>query len=243
MRRIYREELPLPLRKALHQRDKAAKASGQVRREWNAFRSSGAGRGVASKLGAIAGMRMRCFYCSDSLGADIDHFMPITGSPDKAFHWNNHLLVCSPCNRAKGSKFPTDNHGSPLLIDPTVADPWSFLYLDTQTAVIAERYDSNGPSAVGSTTLEIIRPINFESAIEGRARTIRRLQGAARALVAPDPDSTQLRDLWDEVAGDDYGVARWFAIWDGADEDPFAIMKNRFPARWRRFVRLSLRRY
>jgi 5-methylcytosine-specific restriction endonuclease McrA len=243
MRRIYRDELPLTLRAALYRREKAATASGEVREQWKGFRASRPGRDVASCLATMAGKRVRCFFCSDSLGADIDHFKPLAVYPEVAFRWMNHLLVCPPCNRAKGTRFPVDEAGRAVLIDPTSVDPWRFLFLDTETAVIAERYSPSGPDERGLVTLDVIRPINFESAIEGRTRAIRRLRTAAANLLASLATSTESRDLWDEIAADDFGVARWFAAWDGADEEPFSTLRVSYPARWRRFVKLSLRRY
>lgn len=243
MRRIYRDELPLSLRAALYHREKLTRASGLAREQWGGFRTSIPGKAVARHLAVMAGTRNRCYYCSDSLGADIDHFRPVTTYPDLAFRWANHLLVCSPCNRAKGTRFPKDKNGDPLLIDPTLTDPWSYLYLDTDTAVIAERYHRDGPNLKGLTTLEVIRPINFESAIQGRTRAIRRLRTAAVSLLDSLASSSHSIDLWNEIAEDDFGVARWFAAWDGADEEPFSLLRSSHPERWRRFVNLSLRRY
>jgi hypothetical protein len=91
--------------------------------------------------------------------------------------------------------------------------------------------------------LEILGPINFESAIEGRTRAIRRLRNAAEILVASLANSVNSQDLWREIADDDYGVARWFAMWEGANEEPFSVLRTSYPTNWKRFINLSLRRY
>ncbi|GAA2533112.1 HNH endonuclease [Winogradskya humida] len=72
----------------------------------------------------------RCMYCGDSFGTDIDHYEPIAQAPLRTFDWPNHLLACSHCNsHHKRDQFPLDEQGIPLLIDPTVEDPFDHLML------------------------------------------------------------------------------------------------------------------
>ncbi|WP_207401054.1 HNH endonuclease [Actinomadura roseirufa] len=71
-----------------------------------------------------------CMYCGDNRGLDIDHFEPVNRNPLRTFDWLNHLLACSGCNSGrKGDKFPTDDAGRPLLIDPSAEDPFDHLRL------------------------------------------------------------------------------------------------------------------
>lgn len=71
-----------------------------------------------------------CMYCGESRGTAVDHFEPVTRNPLKTFDWLNHLLACSNCNSSqKGDRFPVAEDGSPLLIDPTVEDPFDHLLL------------------------------------------------------------------------------------------------------------------
>lgn len=67
----------------------------------------------------------KCAYCESKItvvtyGA-IEHFFPKSLYPDLTFEWTNLLLSCDICNnsRHKGTKFPLDSQGNPLLIDPT----------------------------------------------------------------------------------------------------------------------------
>lgn len=67
----------------------------------------------------------KCAYCESKItvvdyGA-IEHFFPKSLYPDLTFEWKNLLLSCNKCNDAghKGTKFPLDSNGDPLLIDPT----------------------------------------------------------------------------------------------------------------------------
>lgn len=75
----------------------------------------------------------KCAYCESPIRVvaygHIEHFYP-KGNPnytDKTFEWNNLLLSCAVCNNAghKGTRFPLDASGDPLLLDPSdgVTDP------------------------------------------------------------------------------------------------------------------------
>ncbi len=76
----------------------------------------------------MAGGRDRCMYTGDSEGTDIDHFRPLAHYPEHAFEWKNLLLACSRCNsNDKRDRFPIDEHGQPLLIDPTNDEPLDHL--------------------------------------------------------------------------------------------------------------------
>ncbi|WP_406740241.1 hypothetical protein [Streptomyces atratus] len=71
-----------------------------------------------------------CMYCGNHKSTDVEHFEPKSRNPLRAFCWHNYLLVCSECNSAyKGSKYPLDRLYQPLLIDPTVDDPFDHLRL------------------------------------------------------------------------------------------------------------------
>ncbi|XVV08787.1 HNH endonuclease [Actinoplanes sp. CA-131856] len=84
-------------------------------------------RGVLQRMAPGA---ERCMYCGDSFGTDIDHYEPLARSPLRAFDWLNHLLACSHCNsHDKRDSFPLDDHGRPLLIDPSAEDPFDHLAL------------------------------------------------------------------------------------------------------------------
>jgi uncharacterized protein (TIGR02646 family) len=67
----------------------------------------------------------KCAYCESKITVvdygDIEHFFPKSKYIDKIFEWSNLLLSCKICNDAnhKGTEFPLDSNGDPLLIDPT----------------------------------------------------------------------------------------------------------------------------
>ena len=91
----------------------------------------------------------RCGYCEVSVGDEIEHIRPKNLYPEQTFVWENYLLACGGCNRAKGGKFPIFDGdgdlvnvargrdasglepapGTPALIDPRREDPLEFLAL------------------------------------------------------------------------------------------------------------------
>jgi uncharacterized protein (TIGR02646 family) len=80
----------------------------------------------------------KCAYCESQITivtyGHIEHFYPKHRYIDKTFNWENLLLACDICNDAqhKGTRFPVDSDGQPLLINPTdgIADPAVHLRFD-----------------------------------------------------------------------------------------------------------------
>lgn len=118
--------------KVLAQSNDDARAA-EVERLWQQ-RSNRAFQEIRGALEAMASGLVRCMYCEDSLGTDIEHFHPKRLYPAHAFEWSNYLLACSHCNsNEKRTLFPLDEHGQSLLIDPTVDDPSEHLLLSPTT--------------------------------------------------------------------------------------------------------------
>lgn len=93
----------------------------------------------------------RCGYCEDSVGDEIEHIRPKSLYPERTFAWENYLLACGGCNRAKGGNFSVLDGGglvnvarrpgapvlepaagTPALIDPRREDPLKFLALEIE---------------------------------------------------------------------------------------------------------------
>ncbi|PPK63885.1 HNH endonuclease [Actinokineospora auranticolor] len=110
---------------------RAARRKEQVAKARALWRSRPAVRqAVGATLRGFAPGRERCMYCGDNQGTDIDHFSPVALTPLLTFAWRNHLLACSACNsHHKRDRFPLDDRGKPLLLDPTVDDPFDHLAL------------------------------------------------------------------------------------------------------------------
>ncbi len=108
----------------------------------------------------------KCAYCESKITVvtygQIEHFYPKSAYPDKTFAWDNLLLSCDKCNNTqhKGTKFPLDSDGQPLLINPTDAhtDPFMHLHFswdeetswacvygrDERGETVVELFDLNG---------------------------------------------------------------------------------------------------
>lgn len=129
-------------------------------KQWRS--ATAAKRHVRGLLRQMAPGIERCMYCDDSQGTDIDHFQPIADDPLRAFDWPNHLLACSYWNsNTKGHKYPRDETGTCLLIDPTVDDPASHLVLFLATGV----YDGITPK--GAATIDVFG-LNRPTLVRGR---------------------------------------------------------------------------
>ncbi len=114
----------------------------------------------------MAGGRERCMFCEDSAGTDIEHFWPSSLYPDRAFVWENYLLACSLCNgpRYKGTNFPLDAAGDPLLLDPTADQPRRHLPLEPTTGMFV------AATAKGCQTIATLG-LNTREALTGRRKT------------------------------------------------------------------------
>lgn len=126
---LTRVALEEPLARRLACRTDALRADlTKARRMWKAARAERAG--IREHLERMAAGLARCMYCGDNQGTDIDHFQPIAVAPIRAFDWHNRLLACGHCNsRRKGGRYPCDDRGSCLLIDPCREDPYEHLRL------------------------------------------------------------------------------------------------------------------
>jgi hypothetical protein len=179
-------------------------------------------------------------YCSDSLAGDVEHYKPISVDYTVAFSWENLLWVCATCNRKKSSRFPVKD-GEPLIINPASEDPWRFLFLDLSSGVLAPRFDEDSPSEKGAATLQAVDILNHEGVIESRARYIRRLKGFAKELLQCDASNAVASKFISEILHNDFGVASYVVLWDGAFESPFSDVRAGFPRLWRRLIRAACR--
>ena len=203
-------------------------------------------RRVALALAEMTGSRERCMYCEDSRGTDVEHFRPKALYKDLIFQWLNLLWICTACNRSKGRQFPCDSSGGPLLIDPTAEDPWDFLFFDPESGEITARWDTSTKleSPKGRTLLEVLTPLRHQAVTEGRRRAFRNIRRAVRAFLAQE-EGHVVADISEETIKDllecvddatEYGLAIWFFLRDGQDEEPFRRLRDEFPATWRRIV-------
>lgn len=135
----------------------------------------------------------KCAYCESTLetrGGTFDHFRPSNSARGfgkeyseahywwLSFHWQNLLLACPSCNRAKSSWFPVKGKRAvlkatiaqvrkenALLIDPTIDDPRLHVRFDREGKII-------GITEKGSTTIEILQ-LNRKELIINRQMSVK----------------------------------------------------------------------
>ncbi len=139
----------------------------------------------------------RCMYCEDSEGTAIDHFWPLATYPRRAFRWRNYLWACTHCNsHQKRDRFPLDDTGEPLLIDPTDDEPLLHLVFSPSTG----EWEALTPK--GQTSIEVFG-LRRRNLVRGRALAWIEIQGlilfyAAMRRAGNDAKADQVRSSWSE---------------------------------------------
>jgi uncharacterized protein (TIGR02646 family) len=232
MRRVHRPALPGRVQNYLDRRSATVSPAG-VERAWKAARQTRALATVVATLQSMMGPRQRCMYCVDSHGSDIEHFWPKATYPERAFRWPNMLLCCTECGRFKGDRFPLSNVGQPMLVDPSVEDPWEHLDFDPDTGNLTARYDATAgaPSPKGQRTVEILRLDRREGMAAGYQKTYRRIVGLVRKALEQDAvDTRRLAQALRQA--DDHGLLGWCFGPVGRRLQPFAELCRRVPDAW-----------
>lgn len=85
-----------------------------------------------------------CAYCEEVCKGEVDHFRPKSRFPDLVYEWTNWLLACTPCNRAKGDKWPSAGYVNPCADSPPSRPERYFTY-DTVTGEIIPRANLSSP--------------------------------------------------------------------------------------------------
>lgn len=164
MRRVHRPELSDSAREKLCELTWEVAAAGhaaeihrsaarkeRARRLWESRTRNLAFEEIRQKLERMAPGSSLCMYCEVSVGNAIEHFWPREKYPGRAFTWENYLWSCSICNGDhKGSRFPRDEHGAPLLVNPAEEDPRDHLELSPTTGKLI------GVTRKGEKTVETL---------------------------------------------------------------------------------------
>ena len=237
MRRVTRLDLDPEAQADLDSRQAAcdrrrAEATLDVQAEWRSARQTNTLTSVLATLRHMMGDRQRCMYCLDSHGTDVEHFWPKTPFPQRMFVWLNLLLCCAECGRFKGDQFPLSN-GQPLLLDPTVEDPWLHLDFDPRTGNFVARFDAgrNDYSPKGSQTVDVLHLDRREALAAGCQKTFRRLaRSVEEALSQATPSAGSLLTALREA--DEHGLLGWCFGPSGQNEAPFRDLRERHPALW-----------
>lgn len=238
MRRVSRLPLSTEVNDYLRRKQNRAnmkRAAGALTptKEWDYARQTKKMESVLLTLQRMMGTHERCMYCHDSHGADIEHFWPKTPYPERMFSWPNLLICCTECGRIKGERFPLGN-GQPLLIDPTVDEPWDDLDFDPITGNIAPKFDlvSNSWSEKGVATVEVLQLDRREALSAGYLKTFRRLSSLLTRCLNVDTgvDTTDLLATLRDA--DDHGLLGWCLHGDGCNVPPFSDFRAHYPEEW-----------
>ncbi len=125
----------------------------KAKSEWEGKRSTAAGTAAISAVRATLSKMcigsVRCAYCEDSAGDQVEHILPKNIFPERTFVWANYAFACSACNRPKSNRYGVVQgnavsefirrrngpivrppHGQTGFINPRNEDPTRFLELD-----------------------------------------------------------------------------------------------------------------
>lgn len=203
-----------------------------VETEWKRARQNLPLETAVAILKTMAGPRERCMYCGDSHGTDIEHYWPKASYPERMFRWTNMLLGCTDCGRIKGSRFPLEA-GLPLLVKPTIDDPWQFLDFDPATGNLVPRFhpDLPGTTPKGEETVKVLHLDRREALARGYLKSFRRIRSKIEeALKQAAPDADALVHELKEA--DDHGILGWCFRGTGANAVPLTELRQRQPAVW-----------
>lgn len=240
MRAVRRLPLPVQTQADLDARQAAADAKLAAKAlepetEWKRACSASSIGVARATLRQMAGRRERCMYCVDSHGSDIEHFWPKALYPKRMFRWPNLLLCCTECGRFKGKKFPVDDNGEPLLVDPAAEEPWLHLDFDPVTGNLVARFDrnTNAWSSKGQVTVETLRLDRREAVAAGYRKTLKRLAHIVENALAEE--STSRESFIEQLFGaDDHGLLGWCVFGTGSSELPFDKLRAHRPDLWQR---------
>jgi uncharacterized protein (TIGR02646 family) len=233
MRRVHRPALPGRVQTYLDDKAQATAGAPNIENNWKAARQTQALTTVIRTLQSMMGSRERCMYCVDSHGSDIEHFWPKATYPDRAFLWPNMLLCCTECGRLKGIRFPLSGAGEPMLIDPSIENPWEYLDFDPDTGNLTARYDLEhaAPSPKGENTVQVLQLDRREGMAEGYRRTYRRLVTRVRDALAEN--AINPRQLAQDLQqADDHGLLGWCFGPVGCRLSPFKELRQKAPDIW-----------
>lgn len=239
MKGLRRTELPAPTAELLaNEQALADELRGQKRLnvdgQWKKVRGRAwMKREVLGSLRAMAGDRVRCMYCLDSMGSDIEHYRPKAVYPESMFVWTNLLLCCSRCGNCKGNRFEVVE-GTAQMIDPTSEDPWESLDFDPETGNITARFDErrSGFMGRGVYTVGLLQLDRREEISEGYLRSWRRIEGVVKRLMEGSGQSAA-EFVAELQLADEHGLVEWCFGDRGSKVEPMAGLRKRRSGFWR----------
>ena len=150
----------------------------------------------------------KCAYCESKVRhityGDIEHIIPKSKVPAKAYAWENLTIACDACNTNKGDYYTADPASSQdQLVDPYIDCP-------TDHFLLLRELVSPRPDSLRGKMTEIVIKLTRPELLERRRERMDFIDGLVRAytLAPPEFQAMLLRDLWenhltdaDEYAG------------------------------------------
>jgi uncharacterized protein (TIGR02646 family) len=201
-------------------------------KHWKGKRRSKPILAVYAALKRMAGTRERCMYCVDSEASDIEHFWPKTKHPTRMYVWKNLLIACTQCGRFKGEEFPQAGDEAPLLIDPSLEDPWEYLDFDPDTGNLNARYllSLGEYSPKGQKTVTILHLDKREGVSAGYRKTYARL---SRLVAEWNNKQKPAKNYIEQLReADDHGLLGWFLRGSGQNEPAFSRFREQHENAW-----------
>jgi uncharacterized protein (TIGR02646 family) len=184
-----------------HARNHLAKKSGDARRfkpndtgietAWKSFKRTVARERVEEAIDRYC--HAKCAYCERIDAIDIEHFQPKSIRPDRMFCWSNFLRACSNCNGNKRDKYPIDEDGRRLLIDPRVDEPLDYFIWVGISGAVAPNPDP-ARHARAATTRDILK-LNREGIRDERRSKYRYIRFLLSHVVRDNPVEVDTLEL------------------------------------------------
>lgn len=174
---------------------------------------------------------IRCIYCEDSRGDEIEHMRPKDLYPETVFAWDNYVLACGLCNGPKNNHFAVISAGTGQLVDvtrkpkaavevptggqaalinPRTEDPLTYLWLDFATWRYVPNHDAGVDLLRAQYTIEVLRLNKRDELLRGRRSAFSGFKGRLADYCSQASSWTQSeKDTF--VA--DFRVERYRTVW------------------------------
>ena len=169
-------------------------------------------------------------FCGGSEASQVDHFEPKDTYPHSAMLWENFIWICGLCNQNKGTRFPKNDEGDNLLINPIDEDVWDYYTLDKFGYLLPNWDLAIDDYDVRARQTEQIIKINRQAAQEARYARYQQLERAYLDLLSLYQDGRVTpQELFDRV-NFDLGfplhpeVPQFFLKGKGKNDEPFATV-------------------
>lgn len=168
---------------------------------------------VRETLASMCSGLVRCSYCEDSAGHQVEHIWPKSWYPELTFVWRNFLFSCGVCNSRKNASFAiireaklhklVRRRGEPrtspppgpaALIDPRREDPLDYLATDlADTYRVLPRPGLDDLAQLrASYTIDLLQLNQRDVLVAARRQACRNYSLRTREYASLDPDTPVL---------------------------------------------------